>query len=89
MLLVADGDRLLQISPKGSIHPRIAVLLDPAKRRILVGTPAVLQSVLVQLVILDGRYTKVFEKLDERTVPTGERVSTWRINWAEAAKEMP
>jgi hypothetical protein len=54
-----------------------------------VGTPAVLQSVLVQLVILDGRYTKVFEKIEERSVPSGERVSTWRINWAEAAKEMP
>jgi hypothetical protein len=86
LFMVAEGNRLLNVLPKNAIHPKIGVLLDPAKRRIRVGTPAILRSVLVQLLVLDGQYTNLFEKLDERAVSTGERVSTWRVNWAGAAQ---
>jgi asparagine N-glycosylation enzyme membrane subunit Stt3 len=89
LILVAGDDRLAQIVPEHPIHPRIAVLLDPAKQKIFIGTPNVLRSMLVQLVVLDGRYAKGFVKRDERTAQSGEGVSTWRINWAEAAKAMP
>ena len=89
LLLVAGDDRLAQIVPDDPIHPKMAVLLDPAKQRVLIGTPSVLRSMLVQLVVLDGRYTEGFEKLDDRVARSGERVTTWRINWAKAAKEMP
>ena len=89
LLLVAGDDRLAQIVADNAGHAKMAVLLDPAKQRVWIGTPSVLRSTLVQLVVLDGRYTKVFEKIDEHTAQSGERVSTWRIDWAEAAKEMP
>ncbi len=89
LLLVVGDDRLAQIVPDDPVHARMAVLLDPAKQRVLIGTPDVLRSILVQLVVLDGRYMKGFEKLDDRVARSGERVTTWRINWAEAAKKMP
>jgi asparagine N-glycosylation enzyme membrane subunit Stt3 len=89
LILLAGDDRLSRIVPDDPVYSKKAVLLDLAKQRILIGTPAALRSTLVQLVVLDGRYTKLFEKLDERAANLGERVSTWRINWAEVKEKMP
>jgi hypothetical protein len=59
------------------------VLIDPENDRILVGAPVLLESTLVQLLFLDGRYAQRYEKIDERS-SAGERVTTWKIRWPDA-----
>jgi hypothetical protein len=48
---------------------------------VLVGPPHLIRATITDLMFLDGRYTGQFEKFDERTTLTGERVVTWKINW--------
>ena len=64
-------------------YPETGVLIDVPNQRVLVGAPALLRSMFVQLTYLGGRYTTHFEKFDERTTGSGERVITWRIRWPE------
>jgi hypothetical protein len=81
-VMVADSVGI-RVSPAARpTYPMLAVLLDVVEQRVLVGTPNVLRSVLTQLAFLDGRYSRFFEKFDERRSVTGETVTTWRIRWS-------
>jgi hypothetical protein len=88
LILVAGRDGLRRIVPEAPAHGEIGVLIDPEDRRILLGAPALLESTLVQLVFLDGRYAKRYEKVDERS-SAGERVTAWRVRWPDAAEAPP
>src|SRR5262249_3937709 len=81
VLILAGARQQEEITPASPLHPDLGVLLDLPKQRILVGAPLLLRSTFTQLMYLDGRYTTAFEKVDERTVDTGERVVTWKIRW--------
>lgn len=61
-------------------HSDIGVLVDVSNARVLLGSPRLLGSTFTQLMYLDGRYTRYFEKFDERTA-NGERLVTWTIHW--------
>jgi len=56
------------------------VLMDLVRRRVLVASPELLDSLFTQLVFLDGRYLDRFEKFDDRS-GAGGRITTWRIRW--------
>jgi hypothetical protein len=58
-----------------------AVLLDPDRHRVLVGTPSALGSLYTRLVFLDGLGATRLRKIDERRGAWDERVSTWAIEW--------
>lgn len=78
---VALPDRLMTVKPPGSTTAELGVLVDPIGRRAFVGTPKVLDSTVVRLVLLDGRYSPRFQKAGDRTTIDGERVTAWRIVW--------
>jgi len=80
-IVLADAAGSKRVLPTGPVDHDLAVLLDTVKRRILLGTPALLESTFTQLMYLDGRYARHFEKIDERVGYKGERVVTWRVLW--------
>lgn len=80
-LVLADAAGLKRIAPTVPIDHDLAVLLDTVRRRVLLGTPAVIESTFTQLMFLDGRYARHFEKIDERLGYKGERVVAWRVLW--------
>lgn len=61
---------------------RWGVLLDLETRRAVVGPPQLLRSTYAQLMLLGGRYSRLFEKVSEHTA-AGERVTAWRVRWDE------
>jgi hypothetical protein len=81
VLILAGARQLEEVVLTSPIHPDFGVLVDLPQHRILIGTPLLLRSTFTQLMYLDGRYTTAFEKWDERSVETGERVVTWGIHW--------
>ena len=58
---------------------RLGVLVDVSGHRVLVGPPYLVRSTFTQLMFLDGRYARAFEKVDDRTGFAGERIVTWRV----------
>jgi asparagine N-glycosylation enzyme membrane subunit Stt3 len=82
-ILMLKPDRILQLQMPSSGESEIGIMVDVAKRRILAGPPYLLRSNFTELLFLDGRYTKAFQKIDERPGTHEERVSTWRINWGQ------
>ncbi len=57
-----------------------AVLFDPSTNRAAIGSPAYIRSTYVQLMLLDGRYGRLFgQAFAEQAL--GERVVAWRIDW--------
>lgn len=85
LILVAGADGLERVTPASPAHPDLGVMIDVPNARILVGDPAFLESTLVQLLYLDGRYATRFAKVDER-VAGDERVTTWRVRWPAGAR---
>ncbi len=81
LLVLARADRLEEVEFFSPLQTDLAVLADVPGRRVLLGPPALLRSTFVHLVYLDGRYARHFEKLGDRSSPTGERVLTYRIEW--------
>jgi len=82
-VLVAGADRIESVAPDAPAHADLGVLIDVPGRRVLVGAPDLVGSTLVQLLYLDGRTTRSFAKVDERSA-AGERVTTWRVRWPSA-----
>jgi len=82
-MLILKPDKILQLQMLSSGEPEVGIMIDVAKRRVLAGPPYLLRSTFTELLFLDGRYTKAFEKIDERSGPHEERVTTWRINWGQ------
>jgi hypothetical protein len=61
----------------------VAVMVDPAQSRVLIGPSNLLRSTFTRLMLLDGRYSPLFTKVYEATVIYGETVTTWKINWPD------
>lgn len=76
VVMIARADALEEIEFPSPSQPQLAVLIDG--ERILVGALPLLKSTFVQLMYLDGRYTRLFTKHDEREA-LGERVVTWKV----------
>jgi hypothetical protein len=81
VLIVAGAQGKEEIVFPSPTYPRIGILVDVPKHRILIGPPALIRSTFTHLFYLDGRYTKAFEKFDERLTYTGDRVVTWKVKW--------
>jgi hypothetical protein len=80
-ILIAGPEKIEPVAFEAARSPAVGVLVDVRNRRILAGSPELLRSTFTQLLFLDGRYLRHFEKLDERTGYAGERVVTWRVRW--------
>jgi hypothetical protein len=80
VVVLAEAASVREISPATATDKQLAVLVDVLEGRVLVGLPELLRSTLVDLLYLDGRYAKHFEKFDERVGYRGERVVAWRIH---------
>jgi hypothetical protein len=79
-MIIAGPGGFESVTSPDPLDPRLAVLIDRLQDRILIGTPRFLRSTFAHLSLLDGRYARHFEKVDERTT-SYERVTTWRIEW--------
>ncbi|MGD9764210.1 MAG: STT3 domain-containing protein [Candidatus Binatia bacterium] len=62
-----------------------ALLIDPERSRVLLGTPSAIDALFTRLMYLDGRGVTRFRKVDDRTSARGQRVVTWAIDWNGAA----
>jgi Oligosaccharyl transferase STT3 subunit len=82
-VVVAAADRLETTHDASAQYPGVAVLFDPSGGRVLAGSPELIESTLTQLLFLDGRYNKLFQKEGERVGYGGNRVTSWRIGWPE------
>jgi hypothetical protein len=81
VVVLAEAAGLHEIRPTTTTtDSQLAVLVDLLEHRVLVGTPELVGSTLVDLLYLNGRYAKHFEKFDERVGYDGERVVSWRIH---------
>lgn len=81
VIIIAGAEEKEDIVFPSPTYPRVGILVDVPKQRILIGPPALLRSTFTHLFYLDGRYTKAFEKFDERLTYTGDRVVTWKVKW--------
>jgi dolichyl-diphosphooligosaccharide--protein glycosyltransferase len=78
-LVMAGSETISALTFRGAGFPALGILADLPGRRVLLGTPSLLESTFTQLVYLDGRYAKGVEKVDERVGYDGERVTTWKV----------
>ncbi|HJY84090.1 MAG TPA: STT3 domain-containing protein [Candidatus Binatia bacterium] len=81
LLIVAGVQEQEEVFFPSPTFPRLGVLLDVPKKRILLGPPPLLRSTFTHLIYLDGRYSQYYEKFDERLTYAGERVVTWKVKW--------
>jgi dolichyl-phosphooligosaccharide-protein glycotransferase len=81
VLMWADGQTLQRFVLPSPTHPYLGVLVDVPRHRMIIGSTPLVQSMMVQLLYLDGQYAKHYEKFDERTTYQGMRVVTWKIRW--------
>ena len=78
-LLVAGPERVDDVPVDGVRDAELGVLVDTVRRRVLVGSPALLRSTFTRLMFLDGRFSPAFQPVDDRTAWPEERVRTWKI----------
>jgi dolichyl-phosphooligosaccharide-protein glycotransferase len=83
VVLVARDGGLAEVVPPSPSALDLGVLVDPARRRVLVGAPFLLRATFTRLALLDGRGTTRFRKVFERSAADGGRVVTWAIDWDE------
>ena len=81
VIVRGDGESAETIASPSPDFPDVGVLLDVQNRKIRVGTPTLVQSMLVRLLYLDQYETSYFEKFDDRVAIGGERIVTWKIHW--------
>ncbi len=79
--LVAGAERLEESAAPSPEFPEVGVLVDPANRRILIGSPLLIRSTIVRLLYLGDRYPKYFKPFDRRSTLLGDEVITWKIEW--------
>jgi asparagine N-glycosylation enzyme membrane subunit Stt3 len=79
LLAIARPDTIEEVTLPGPAAANLALLIDPDGRRIFVATPGVAKSTLARLILLDGRYSKLFGKVEDRLAFDGQRITTWRI----------
>ena len=80
LLMIADGGAIESVG-ESAAKDGTAVLLDRDHQRVLIGSPAALASLYTHLVFLDGLGTSHFRKLGEHSGMSGQRVTTWAIEW--------
>jgi hypothetical protein len=83
LVLIAGDNGVTAVPVSEPLSPDVAFLFDAVERRVLVGTPGILQSTYTQLMFLDGRYSRHFKKAQERTGRNRQRVVTWSIDWSD------
>ncbi|HTY55693.1 MAG TPA: STT3 domain-containing protein [Candidatus Binataceae bacterium] len=81
LIWFAGPEGIKQFELSSADEPDVGILMDVAKRRILVGPPYLIRSTFTDLIFLDGRYSKMFQKTNEQSGTHEERVTTWKINW--------
>ena len=86
LLIVAGVKEKEEFSFPSPRFPRIGVLLDLPKKRILIGPPPLVRSTFTHLVYLDGRYAQHYTKVNEQLTYTGERVITWKVKWDDQSE---
>jgi hypothetical protein len=79
LIRIVRPDKIDEIAPAGVTAPDLALLIDPAARRIFAATPGVARSTLARLALLDGSYSPMFRKVGDRLAFDGQRITTWRI----------
>jgi hypothetical protein len=79
---IAQSDGLKEV-PIAGASAALAVLVDPDRDRVFVGTPSVVHSTLVRLALLDGRYSPPFQKIYDELAVDGQRITVWRILWGQ------
>jgi dolichyl-diphosphooligosaccharide--protein glycosyltransferase len=90
LVVLAGAFGLREVSVASAVPARIAVLADLMQPRVLVGPADLVRSTFVQLMFLDGRYARLFEKMDEHDGLGGVRVVTWRVRaWDAHREEQP
>jgi len=83
MIWVIDAGGIRRLDFPSADEPGVGIIVDVTKRLVLVGPQYLIRSTFTDLMFLDGRYGKAFDKMDERSGSHGERVTTWRINWGQ------
>ncbi len=85
-IIVAD-DRLRKLSYTEPAISGIAIVIDVPNKRMLVASTPLAESLFTQLFYLDGRYTTIFKKFDDRTSFTGSRITVWKVDWEELDRQ--
>ena len=83
MIWVIDAGGIRHVDFPSADEPGVGILVDVAQHMVLVGPQYLIRSTFTDLMFLDGRYSKAFDKTDERSGAHGKRVTTWRINWGQ------
>ncbi len=83
LVLIAGDEEIAEHPVDSPTDPDVAVMVDPAQSRVLIGPSNLLRSTFTRLMLLDGRYSPLFTKVYEATVIYGETVTTWKINWPD------
>jgi len=81
LLLVAGADETDRIVFGSPTHPELALLLDTERERYFLGSPQLIHSTYVRLMLRGAPGSERFEKVFERRVEMGERVAVWRVRW--------
>jgi hypothetical protein len=89
LVVLAGAFGLREVPVASAVPARVAVLADLMQPRVLVGPADLVRSTFVQLMFLDGRYARLFEKIDEHDGLAGERVVTWRVRAWDARGAQP
>jgi 4-amino-4-deoxy-L-arabinose transferase-like glycosyltransferase len=79
LIAIARADAIDDVTPPEPVAAGLGLLIDPAGHRIFVATPGVARSTLARLILLDGRYSKLFRKVENHLAFDGQRITTWRI----------
>jgi hypothetical protein len=81
IVILAGPTEKKEIEIAVSGKPELGVLVDVPNSQVLIGSPPLLRSLFVDLLFLEGRYTKRFTKFNETSSRLRGRVTTWRIDW--------
>ena len=79
----AEPDAIERIVFGTPTHPDLALLIDPERGRYFLGSPLLVRSTFIRLMLLGAPSSERFEKVFERRVELGERVTAWRVRWPE------
>jgi dolichyl-diphosphooligosaccharide--protein glycosyltransferase len=82
-LRIATAGGVEEMELAADVDSGIGILADVVNARVVVAPPYVLRSTFTRLMELEGRYSDLFEKFEDRTGYGGERVMTWRILWPQ------
>jgi asparagine N-glycosylation enzyme membrane subunit Stt3 len=81
VLVVGRDGPIARADGSAAAPEATAVLLDPDRQRVLLGSPAALTALYTRLAFLDGAGTDHFHKVSDLTGPWGQRVTAWKIEW--------